>query len=104
VDGVIPTIEVTDTVKRIRDGRVISTEPREELRLAQTPQAFRLGAFRDAHERAASAGVDLSDDAAVLEWAGYRVDTILGEPGNLKITTGHDLELASERIAEAPRG
>ena len=104
VDGVIPTIEVADTVKRIRDGRVISTEPREELRLAQTPQAFRLGAFLDAHERAAAAGVDLSDDAAVLEWAGYRVDAILGEPGNVKITTGHDLESASERIAETPRG
>jgi 2-C-methyl-D-erythritol 4-phosphate cytidylyltransferase/2-C-methyl-D-erythritol 2,4-cyclodiphosphate synthase len=96
-DGAVPTVPVADTVKRIRDGEIVATEPREELRLAQTPQAFRVGPFLDAHERAAAAGVDLSDDAAVLEWAGYRVVSVAGEPGNVKITTGHDLEAALER-------
>jgi 2-C-methyl-D-erythritol 4-phosphate cytidylyltransferase / 2-C-methyl-D-erythritol 2,4-cyclodiphosphate synthase len=97
VDGAIPTVPVADTVKRIRGGEIVATEPREELRLAQTPQAFRIGPFLDAHERAAAAGVDLSDDAAVLEWAGYRIVSVAGEPGNVKITTGHDLEAAMER-------
>jgi 2-C-methyl-D-erythritol 4-phosphate cytidylyltransferase/2-C-methyl-D-erythritol 2,4-cyclodiphosphate synthase len=96
-DGAVPTVPVADTVKRIRDGEIVATEPREELRLAQTPQAFRIGPFLDAHERAAAAGVDLSDDAAVLEWAGYRVVAVAGEPGNVKITTGHDLDEALER-------
>jgi 2-C-methyl-D-erythritol 4-phosphate cytidylyltransferase/2-C-methyl-D-erythritol 2,4-cyclodiphosphate synthase len=97
VDGAIPTVAVADTVKRVRDGEVVATEPREELGLAQTPQAFRIGPFLEAHERAAAAGLDLSDDAAVLEWAGYRVVTVAGEPGNLKITTAGDLDAALER-------
>jgi 2-C-methyl-D-erythritol 4-phosphate cytidylyltransferase/2-C-methyl-D-erythritol 2,4-cyclodiphosphate synthase len=103
-DGAIPTIAVADTVKRVRDGRVVSTELREELGLAQTPQAFRLAPFLDAHARAEAAGVDLSDDAAVLEWAGYRVLAIPGEPGNVKITTPRDLAQARARITEVPRG
>jgi 2-C-methyl-D-erythritol 4-phosphate cytidylyltransferase len=101
-DGAIPTVPVADTVKRIRDGKIVATEPREELRLAQTPQAFRIGPFLDAHERAAAAGIDLSDDAAVLEWAGYRVVSVPGEPGNVKITTGHDLEAALEHFGSHP--
>jgi 2-C-methyl-D-erythritol 4-phosphate cytidylyltransferase / 2-C-methyl-D-erythritol 2,4-cyclodiphosphate synthase len=101
-DGAIPTVPVADTVKRIRDGKIVATEPREELRLAQTPQAFRIGPFMDAHERAAAAGIELSDDAAVLEWAGYRIVSVAGEPGNVKITTGHDLEAALQRLGSPP--
>ena len=38
-----PGAPVADTVKRVQDGRVEGTEPRDALALAQTPQAFRLG-------------------------------------------------------------
>jgi 2-C-methyl-D-erythritol 4-phosphate cytidylyltransferase/2-C-methyl-D-erythritol 2,4-cyclodiphosphate synthase len=86
---------VTDTVKRVADGVVVATEPRDGLALAQTPQAFALGPLRDAHERAAEAGRSFTDDAAVVAWAGYRVRTVPGEPGNFKITTSADLERAA---------
>jgi 2-C-methyl-D-erythritol 4-phosphate cytidylyltransferase len=103
-DGVVPVLPVWDTVKRIRDGYVVETEPREELGLAQTPQAFVARALRDAHNRAAEAGLDLTDDAALLEWAGYRVRVVPGEPGNFKITTPEDLARAESHAGELTRG
>lgn len=102
-DGVVPVLPVTDTVKRIRGQQVIGTEPREELALAQTPQAFDASALRAAHERAEAAGVEATDDAALLEWAGYRVRAVPGEPTNLKITTAADLARAESLLAEVRR-
>ncbi|MEW6058654.1 MAG: 2-C-methyl-D-erythritol 4-phosphate cytidylyltransferase [Actinomycetota bacterium] len=93
-DGVIPVVPVPDTVKRIRDGFVVSTEARDGLALAQTPQAFVADLLRDAHQRAAEAGLDLTDDAAIMEWAGYRIRAVPGESTNLKITTQDDLAWA----------
>jgi 2-C-methyl-D-erythritol 4-phosphate cytidylyltransferase len=91
IDGAIPVIPVPDTVKRVHDGVVVATERREDLALAQTPQAFRSAALRDAHARAAETDRSFTDDAAVLEWAGYRVHTVAGEPENFKITDPIDL-------------
>jgi 2-C-methyl-D-erythritol 4-phosphate cytidylyltransferase/2-C-methyl-D-erythritol 2,4-cyclodiphosphate synthase len=92
--GAIPVVPVIDTVKRVADGVVLATELRDGLVLAQTPQAFALAPLRDAHERAAEAGESFTDDAAAVAWAGYRVRTVPGEPGNFKITTPADLERA----------
>lgn len=103
-DGVIPVVPVPDTVKHVRGGVVRGTEPREELALAQTPQAFRAAALRDAHERALNETVEATDDAALLERAGYRVRAIPGDPGNFKVTTPEDLERAAAVIAGAGRG
>ncbi|MEX2420405.1 MAG: 2-C-methyl-D-erythritol 4-phosphate cytidylyltransferase [Actinomycetota bacterium] len=93
-DGVVPVVPIADTVKRVRDGVVEGTESREELMLAQTPQAFRTEVLRAAHERAAGEDAAFTDDASVLEWAGYRVVAVPGEPDNLKITTPTDLARA----------
>ena len=93
-DGVVPVLRVVDTVKRVQDGTVEGTEPRDGLALAQTPQAFLAAALRDAHERAAADGFEGSDDALLLERAGYRVRAIEGERTNLKITTADDVRLA----------
>ncbi|HZP90218.1 MAG TPA: 2-C-methyl-D-erythritol 4-phosphate cytidylyltransferase [Actinomycetota bacterium] len=103
-DGAVPVLPVPDTVKRVRGGLVLRTEPREELALAQTPQAFRAPALREAHRRAAEAGIDLTDDAAVLEWAGFRVRAVPGDPGNFKITTPDDLARAELHAGELARG
>jgi 2-C-methyl-D-erythritol 4-phosphate cytidylyltransferase len=42
--------------------------------------------------------VDLTDDAAILEWVGYTVVTVAGDQMNVKITTLMDLALAGSRI------
>ncbi|GBC87344.1 2-C-methyl-D-erythritol 4-phosphate cytidylyltransferase [bacterium HR12] len=102
-DGVVPVVPVPDTVKRVRGEVVVGTEPREGLALAQTPQAFDAAALRDAHDRAIRAGVTATDDAGLLEWAGYRVRTVPGEGTNLKITTPEDLARAEALLAEVAR-
>lgn len=98
-DAVVPVVPVADTVKRVRDGSVVGTEARGELALAQTPQAFRAVPLREAHARAERDGLDFTDDASAVEWAGYRVRVVPGEPGNFKITSAEDLARA-----EAARG
>ncbi len=103
-DGVVPVVPVADTVKRVRGDAIEGTEPREPLALAQTPQAFVGTALRDAHARAERDGVEVTDDAAVLEIAGYRVRAIPGEPGNVKITTPDDLARAEAFLSRAADG
>ena len=96
-DGAIPAEPVTDTVKRIVGGHVIGTVPRDDLAMAQTPQAFRLAALRAAHDRAAAAGTDVTDDAALLE-SDALVVAVAGDPMNVKITTLLDLARAEARM------
>jgi 2-C-methyl-D-erythritol 4-phosphate cytidylyltransferase len=100
-DGAIPVLPVADTVKRVDDGFVTATLPRDRLALAQTPQAFRASALRDAHDRAAASGLDVTDDAQALEAAGSRVRAIPGDQMNVKITTMFDLAMADARMGGA---
>jgi 2-C-methyl-D-erythritol 4-phosphate cytidylyltransferase len=93
-DGAIPMIPVPDTVKRVQDGRVMGTESRAGLGLAQTPQAFALDALLEAHARAVADGIEATDDAALLERIGRIVRAVPGDPRNFKVTTPEDLTRA----------
>jgi 2-C-methyl-D-erythritol 4-phosphate cytidylyltransferase/2-C-methyl-D-erythritol 2,4-cyclodiphosphate synthase len=65
----------------------------------QTPQSFRFDLIADAHRRAARERVaDLTDDAAVAEWAGAAVHIFEGEAANMKVTTMRDLAEAEARL------
>ncbi len=96
-DGAVPILPVTDTVKRVAAGRVVGTEPRETLGLAQTPQAFRVSALRAAHEEAEAAKLDPTDDAMLLELRATVV-AVAGDAMNFKITTLLDLARADARM------
>ena len=96
----IAAMQARDTVKRGDPSRVIcGTLPRDEIFLAQTPQAFRVGVLRDAllhAETLAKAGAsgDATDEAMLAEAAGHRVHLVEGDPRNIKITTPDDLIMA----------
>lgn len=96
-DGAIPVVPVTDTVKRLDGIRVVDTIDRTELANAQTPQAFRVGVLRAAHERAVTDGDAVTDDAALLERTATVV-AVVGDPMNFKITTLLDLARAEARM------
>lgn len=102
-DGSVPVVWSTDTVKRVRDGRVVETLPRAEVAFAQTPQAFRAEVLREAHRRAIRSGLEATDDAALVEAAGFDVVAVEGEPSNFKVTTPEDLARAEELLATAGR-
>ncbi len=86
-DGAIPAVAVADTLKRVADGRITATVPREGLFRAQTPQAFRYAALVAAH---VAAPPGLTDDAAVLEAAGRAVAVVSGSEDNIKLTYPED--------------
>jgi 2-C-methyl-D-erythritol 4-phosphate cytidylyltransferase/2-C-methyl-D-erythritol 2,4-cyclodiphosphate synthase len=99
-EAILPVVAVASTLKRIHaDGTVGETVPRDGLAAAETPQGFRFAAIRNAHALAAAAGVAVTDDAAIAEWAGIAVTTVAGEPGNVKLTTAEDFAEANRRIA-----
>jgi len=102
-DGALPTLPVTDTVKRSLDGRdVVATEDRRQLFAAQTPQGFRFGQIFSAHMRAATVRREFTDDAEIAEWAGLRVAMVAGDRDNIKITHPEDFRRA-QRIIEGDR-
>jgi len=84
----------SDTVKRATsEGMILATLPREEIYLAQTPQAFRASVLRDVLG-AADPGADATDEAALAERAGHPVRLVEGDAMNIKITTPEDLSMA----------
>lgn len=85
------------------DGSVARTVPRERLWLAQTPQGLRRAEALAAFARAAAEGWTVTDDAEVMERAGYPVALVPGDPRNLKITTPDDLALAEALWAVGAR-
>jgi 2-C-methyl-D-erythritol 4-phosphate cytidylyltransferase/2-C-methyl-D-erythritol 2,4-cyclodiphosphate synthase len=92
----VPAVAVADTVKKIDEQDMVTeTLDRSRLRMVQTPQAFAFGLIVEAHRRAAAAGLeDFSDDAALAEWAGHRVNVFAGETANVKLTTDDDFTRA----------
>lgn len=91
-DGIVPAVAVPDTVKRVDGDRVVETIDRDELRLAQTPQAFPSEVLRRAFEGYVGGA---SDCASLVEARGGRVKVVPGDLRLLKITDARDLEQAS---------
>lgn len=99
-DGALPALQVTDTIKRSPDGRhVATTEDRNQLFAAQTPQGFRFGQIFSAHMRAPTTRRHFTDDAEIAEWAGLRVAMVMGDPNNIKITHPQDFSRAERILA-----
>lgn len=97
-DAALCAVPVTDTIKRVHEGRVVATPDRDELVAVQTPQAFRAAALRDAH----GAEADATDDGALVEAAGGRVVVVAGSATNVKITHPHDVLVAEALLAARP--
>ena len=99
-DGALPSLPLTDTVKRSLDGQqVATTEDRSQLFSAQTPQGFRFGQIFSAHMRASTTRRAFTDDAEIAEWAGLRVAMVIGDRDNIKITHPEDFARAERLIA-----
>jgi 2-C-methyl-D-erythritol 4-phosphate cytidylyltransferase len=91
----IAALPSVDTVKRVHQGFVEATLRREVLWTVQTPQAFRLSLFREAHVRAAREDFAATDDAALIEHFHLsEVAVVEGSSHNIKITHPKDLALA----------
>jgi 2-C-methyl-D-erythritol 4-phosphate cytidylyltransferase len=96
-DAAVPVVAVTDTVKEVASDGTLRTLDRSRLVAVQTPQAFRASVLRRAH----SGGTDATDDAALVEALGGRVQRVTGSGRSMKITDPDDLVMAAALIAAA---
>jgi 2-C-methyl-D-erythritol 4-phosphate cytidylyltransferase len=104
----LPAVDTIKQVERTAHGALItSTIPREFIVLAQTPQGFRYDILQSAFTEATADGFVGTDEASVVERAGYPVAVVPGSQVNLKITQPGDLELAEfylrQRVPTAAR-
>lgn len=89
--GGILAVPVADTLKRAdAQQRIESTESRERLWQAQTPQMFRAGLLAKALHR--SHGV--TDEASAIEALGQHPKLVAGDSSNFKVTYPLDIKLA----------
>ena len=80
---------VIGTVKKVIDGQVEMTVPREAYWEAQTPQVFRRDLIIEAYQQRTR---DIpTDDAQLVEHLGKPVFIVPADRGNIKITTQSDL-------------
>lgn len=101
--GIIPSLPVSDTIKRVVDGVgdvkvVAETVDRSDLVHVQTPQGFPRDELVAAY---ASADREYTDDAALYAAAGHPVDSVPGEAHAFKITTPWDLRRAEHLLRPA---
>lgn len=93
-DAALCVSKINDTVKKVsEDGVVLSTVDRSMLYAAQTPQGVDVGKYKSACNTLLNVE-ELTDDASVMEAAGYSVKAVIGSGKNIKITTPDDIAIA----------
>jgi 2-C-methyl-D-erythritol 4-phosphate cytidylyltransferase len=101
--GAAPATPVSDTLKEVRDGRVIRTVERSSLWAVQTPQAFSTEALKSAHDKARVDGFLGTDDAQLVERYGGVMRIVEGARDNIKLTYPHDWRVAEAIVAARRR-
>jgi len=90
--GVIPIVPVKDSIRKVEGENSVHLD-RSNLLKVQTPQCFLSADIQKAYTQDFSD--TFTDDASVFEANGGKINTLLGEEKNLKITTEKDLKIAS---------
>ncbi|MCE7886060.1 MAG: bifunctional 2-C-methyl-D-erythritol 4-phosphate cytidylyltransferase/2-C-methyl-D-erythritol 2,4-cyclodiphosphate synthase [Alphaproteobacteria bacterium PRO2] len=83
---------VTDTLRK-STGEPVS---RDGLWALQTPQAFRFGILKQAHE--AANDLKATDDTALVAALGHEIALVEGSRANIKITHPEDMEIAARLL------
>jgi len=96
----VPGLPVHDTIKRINEeSKVVETPDRSRLVAVQTPQVAKRTWFEVALHKEKERLHLHTDDASVLEAAGFDVFISKGDIKNRKVTTPHDMEWLKEQLA-----
>ena len=94
---VIPVLQINDSLKRAKNGRIIESVDRTDHLRTQTPQGFRYRTILQAHRDHNQ--LSLTDDAALFEGNGNTLATVDGSDALFKITYSCDIEKAGKYIA-----
>lgn len=88
--AVVAGIKAIDTIKQIKDGKIIKTLDRAEIFHAQTPQAFEYNLIKNIHEKYKN-NPNFTDDSSMAEAENIDVYYLEATIKNKKITTKDDL-------------
>lgn len=88
----VAVVALKDSIRKVTWEGKSTFQDRQDFRLVQTPQTFRIGKIKEAFQAAELP--QFTDDATVYEYHGWQVSLIPGNPENIKITTPEDLEYA----------
>ena len=91
---------ISDTVKKVINGTIITTVPREELVSIQTPQVFSRAEYCKLAAEAAGLDMEFTDDASIFEHFGEKVAFVEGRRDNIKITVPEDIALLTAILEE----
>ena len=90
----VPGVSVKDTIKVVGPGGLIENTPdRNHLVACQTPQVFAMDIYTNALAVAQETGMAFTDDAGMVEAAGFPVHVCQGDDENIKLTTPGDVRL-----------
>ena len=94
--AVVPGVPATDTIKKVIDGKIIKTIPRQTLWQTQTPQAFHRDTLVEAYKKAQEDNYYGTDDSSLVERYLPHIDCqmIMGDYDNIKMTVAQDLAKA----------
>ncbi|HZZ81048.1 MAG TPA: 2-C-methyl-D-erythritol 4-phosphate cytidylyltransferase [Gemmataceae bacterium] len=97
-------VPVSDTLKQVDASKQVKgTVSRDGVWAAQTPQVFRRDQLVEVYENRTRLGANFTDDAQLMEAAGYAVHVVDGATTNIKITTRQDLILADAILKSLPK-
>ena len=88
----IPVMPVIDSMRKYKSEKLIPVK-RENYRIIQTPQCFSAETIVSSYEQDFTA--EFTDDASVVEAAGYKLNFVPGERTNIKITVPEDLKIVT---------
>lgn len=99
-EAAILVAAMTDTVKEVKEGVVLRTHQRANLRLALTPQCFRYGLLRRAYEQVDVMDPELTDESGLVERLGVPITIVEGSARNIKITREEDIAIGEALLKE----
>ncbi len=90
-DAYVCAVKVKDSIRKVKDNKVVEVLNRDELYAMQTPQIAKTSILQTVHSLARSEKIIETDEVGLLNRYGYEVEIIEGEYSNIKITTIEDL-------------
>src|SRR4051812_21524636 len=100
----IAALPASDTVKEVGGAKVARTLDRNHLVLVQTPQAFPRAMLKAVYDRGLATGAKPTDEAQIVEAAGFHVGWVRGNFLSRKITEPEDWEWAEWVAARLETG
>lgn len=94
----VPCIKSSDSLRVVRDGKIVNSIDREECLLVQTPQGFATEKLKEAFLKAADENKNYTDESAIFSEFIEPCHAVEGDIRNVKITTSRDLFGISARI------